>query len=81
VVTLVKDERGKPILKGTAFYDVGNVWRRVDEFGESMKSGVGVGIRVTTPIGPVRVDVGFPISQVADEKRKPRVHFNISRSF
>jgi len=81
VVTIVKDERGKPILKGAAFYDVGNVWRRVDEFGESLKSGVGVGIRVTTPIGPVRVDVGFPLSRVADEKREPRVHFNISRSF
>ncbi|HBH97430.1 MAG TPA: outer membrane protein assembly factor BamA [Candidatus Omnitrophica bacterium] len=81
VATLMSDERGKPILKGTAFFDVGDVWQKVDEYGESLKAGAGMGVRVTTPIGPVRLDVGFPISRLEDEKRKPRLHFNISRSF
>ena len=81
VMTIVQDERGKPILKGSVFWDVGNVWRRVNEFGESVESGTGVGMRVNTPIGPVRVDVGFPITRLRDEKRRPRLHFNISRSF
>lgn len=82
VVTLIKDEHKRPILKGTVFLDVGNVWRRVGDFGESFKAGTGVGTRVNTPIGPVRLDVGFPVSSVGDgEARKPRLHFNISRSF
>jgi outer membrane protein insertion porin family len=81
VMTLYADERGKPILKGSVFYDVGNVWRYVDQFGEEFESGTGVGMRVNTPIGPVRVDLGFPITQIEDEERRPRIHFNISRSF
>jgi outer membrane protein insertion porin family len=81
VVTAVKDERGRPIIKTSVFVDVGDVWRRVAEFGESFKVGAGVGARVNTPIGPIRIDVGIPVSDVDDEKRKPRFHFNISRSF
>ena len=82
VMTLIKDERGKPIIKGTVFFDVGNVWRRTGDFGESYKAGTGIGSRINTPIGPVRLDIGFPVSQMeAGEKRQPRVHFNISRSF
>ena len=81
VMTVVKDEHGKPILKSSVFFDVGNVWRRVGDFGGSLKSGTGVGLRVNTPIGPLRLDVGFPVSQLNGEKRRPRLHFNISRSF
>ena len=81
VMTVVRDERGRAILKGSVFYDVGNVWRRVHQFGRSLKSGVGAGMRVNTPIGPVRLDVGFPLSDLQGEKRRPRFHFNISRSY
>lgn len=81
VMTLVKNEQGKPIIKGAVFIDVGDVWRRVADYGESLKVGAGVGTRLNTPIGPIRLDLGFPFSDVAGEKRKPRFHFNISRSF
>jgi translocation and assembly module TamA len=57
------------------------VWRRLDNFAESFKSGAGVGARVNTPIGPVRLDVGVPVSGLDDEARKARLHFNVSRSF
>jgi outer membrane protein insertion porin family len=81
VLTIITDDRDRPILKGTLFYDVGNVWRRTGDFGESFKSGAGIGVRVTTPIGPMRLDLGFPISDLQGEERKPRFHFNVSRSF
>ena len=81
VMTFVKDERGRPILKGSLFFDVGNVWRRVDEFGESFKAGTGVGARVNTPIGPLRLDLGLPINKTEGESRRPRFHFNMSRNF
>ncbi|MBI3321192.1 MAG: outer membrane protein assembly factor BamA [Candidatus Omnitrophica bacterium] len=82
VMTVLKDERGKAIFKGSAFLDVGNVWRRVGDLGESYKAGTGVGLRVNTPIGPVRLDIGYPVSHLdLGEKRAPRFHFNVSRSF
>ena len=81
VMTMFKDEHGRPILKGSLFIDAGNVWRRVSNFGESYKSGVGIGTRVNTPIGPVRFDVGFPMTKEEGEKRRPQFHFNISRSY
>ena len=70
-----------PVIRGAVFFDVGNVWRRVDNFGSSYKAGAGAGVRVKTPIGPVRLDLGFPLNQIAGEKRKPRLHFNVSRGF
>lgn len=81
VMTIVRDERGRSILKGSAFVDIGDVWRRVGDFGESYKAGAGIGIRVNTPIGPVRLDVGYPISDVPEDDRRLRLHFNVSRSF
>ena len=81
VMTIAKDEKGRPILKGSAFFDVGDVWRRVNEFGESFKAGTGIGARVTTPLGPVRLDVGFPVSTLKDEPRRLRFHFNLSRNY
>lgn len=81
VLMILQDERQKPILKGSVFVDAGNVWRRLHDFGQSFEIGTGVGMRVTTPIGPVRLDIGFPLTRLRDEKQKPRFHFNISRSF
>ncbi len=81
VMTLAKDERGRAILKGSVFLDVGDVWRRVGEYAESFEAGTGVGARVNTPIGPIRLDIGFPLTRLRDEKKEPRFHFNLSRSF
>jgi outer membrane protein insertion porin family len=55
-----------PIVKkvqGVLFSDVGKVWSDQDAtvYGEGtmgIKASVGVGIRVATPIGPIRLDVG-----------------------
>ena len=68
-------------LKGSVFFDIGNVWRRVDDYAKDVEAGAGVGLRIKTPIGPVRLDVGYPLTQVRDEKRKLRFHFNVSRGF
>ena len=51
------------------------------DFGGTLKSGLGIGARVTTPIGPVRLDVGYPVTHVEKSEQKIRFHFNISRSF
>ncbi len=49
------------LLQWTAFVDVGAVWNREDEdFGwNELRWTPGVGLRVMSVIGPVRVDVGY----------------------
>lgn len=70
------------VLKGAIFYDAGNSWAKWNEFGEKgLKSGVGAGIRVKTPIGPVSLDFGYPLSGVPGEKKKGRFHFTLSQGF
>jgi len=71
------------VLKGAVFYDVGNVWRRAEDFiaGGNYKSGVGVGIRVKTPVGPVKVDYGYPLNRNFEDKRTGEFYFSMSRGF
>ncbi|MDP2912571.1 MAG: outer membrane protein assembly factor BamA [Candidatus Omnitrophota bacterium] len=71
------------IIKGAVFCDVGNVWRRSEDFmaGGKLKSGVGVGARVKTPIGPVRIDYGYPLVGNYDDERTGEFYFSMSRGF
>jgi outer membrane protein insertion porin family len=70
------------VLKGAIFYDIGNVWASWEDIGEGgFKSGAGVGIRVKTPIGPLRLDYGYPLSKVPGERKTGRFHFTVSQGF
>ncbi|MCM8782532.1 MAG: outer membrane protein assembly factor, partial [Candidatus Omnitrophica bacterium] len=70
------------VLKGAVFYDIGNVWAKWDDIGTGgFKSGVGAGVRIKTPIGPVSLDFGYPLSKVAGEKKIGRLHFTLSQGF
>jgi len=52
---------------GTLFYDVAQVWKRPSDIrvsfeGETgLRQGFGVGLRYMTPIGPVRLEYGWPV--------------------
>ena len=63
-------------FSGAFFLDSGNVWAQASDVSsgdfnltsevdettvEDYRYGVGVGIRYNTPIGPIRVDWGFPL--------------------
>ncbi len=41
------------------FYDVGNA---IDDFGDELEEGAGLGVRWKSPVGPVRIDFGNAIS-------------------
>jgi outer membrane protein insertion porin family len=72
------------ILKAALFYDVGNVWAKIGDFGtDGYKAGIGMGVRLKTPIGPVRLDYGWPLNKEPGEptKGKGRFHFSLSRGF
>jgi outer membrane protein insertion porin family len=51
-------------IQGAGFIDSGNVWSRASEIDlGDLRGAVGVGIRVATPVGPIRFDVGFKLDR------------------
>jgi len=74
-------------LKGAIFIDGGNVWARPDSNPKNgyttggIKFGTGAGIRINTPIGPVKLDFGFPLNASSHQEDKGRFHFSMSRGF
>ena len=71
------------VLKGAVFFDIGNVGHGLSDFVESngLKSGAGIGVRVKTPMGPVRVDWGYPLSENYDNSDYGEFYFSMSRGF
>jgi outer membrane protein insertion porin family len=50
------------IFSGVAFVDAGNVWRSSFNYDlAQLRYDAGLGLRVSTPIGPVRLDVATPV--------------------
>ncbi|MFA5145544.1 MAG: outer membrane protein assembly factor BamA [Candidatus Omnitrophota bacterium] len=71
-------------LKAAVFYDTGNVWEKMgDFFSGALKSGVGIGVRIKTPVGPIMLDYGIPLDKATgqDEKGSGRFHFSASHGF
>lgn len=50
-------------LGGAVFADVGNVFAGSSIRFSDLRYGVGVGIRYLSPVGPLRIDVGMPLSR------------------
>ena len=71
-------------LKAAAFYDIGNVWAKMNDIGSGgLKSGFGLGVRIRTPIGPILLDYGIPLNKAPGEDKKSsgRFHFSASHGF
>ena len=72
-----------------AFLDYGNVWADAWHLDPTdMRYAVGPGLRYVTPIGPLRVDLGYQLNPIdgllvngEPEKRRWRVHFSIGQAF
>jgi outer membrane protein insertion porin family len=72
----------QPALNVIAFVDYGGAWGGYPGFGNVPQSegvnlhlGYGVGLAFRTPLGPIRLDVGF------NEQGRSRAHFLIGQSF
>lgn len=76
-------------LSGVVFADAGNVWNNAWDFNfGDMLYDVGPGLRYLTPIGPIRVDVGYQLQRIPGllvdgkpEPRRFRFHFSIGQAF
>jgi len=70
------------MIKGAVFVDAGEVWKDPsDTFTSNLKFGTGVGVRVKTPLGPVKLDYAWPLSDNYDDEKKPRFYFSMSHGF
>ena len=68
---------------GTAiFIDVGNVDATLGAFNpESLKYAVGAGLRYLSPVGPVRFDVGYRLSDDSTVKKRIQYHISLGQAF
>ena len=76
-------------LGAVAFIDGGNVWTNPWDFNlNDLRYDVGTGLRYNTPVGPVRLDVGWQMNPIPgllvngeQQKRPLRIHFSIGQAF
>ena len=70
------------LIKGALFFDTGNVYEKIEDFGKGGTfSGFGAGVRIKTPIGPVKLDMGYPLDDILGEKKGLRFYFSVSQGF
>ncbi|NOX21377.1 MAG: outer membrane protein assembly factor BamA [Nitrospirae bacterium] len=62
------------------FIDTGNVWERLKDIDFSTRKTAGVGIRIRTPVGPVRFDYGHKLDR-RDGESSGELHFSIGHAF
>ena len=87
-VLIMNGELRVPVWRefgAAVFVDGGNVFRRVTQFdiGE-LRGSVGFGVRYRSPIGPIRVDLGFKLDRREIAGRlEPRtaLHFSFGQAF
>jgi outer membrane protein insertion porin family len=66
-------------LGGVLFADAGNTFTQPQPIRFSdLAVGIGVGIRINTPLAPIRLDLGFPRRP---GESGPRWHFSIGQIF
>lgn len=76
-------------LGGVLFLDGGNVWANPWDINlNDLHYDVGPGLRYMTPIGPIRVDLGYQLKRIPGllvngkpEPRRFRLHFSIGQAF
>jgi outer membrane protein assembly complex protein YaeT len=76
-------------LTAVLFADAGNVWNNAWDFNlNDLRYDVGPGLRYRTPIGPIRVDLGYQINPIPGllvngkpQPRRFRIHFSIGQAF
>jgi outer membrane protein insertion porin family len=68
-------------VRGAVFYDIGFVNEGTYDFGGNVNSDIGIGVRLDLPIGPVRIDYGFPLQKDKFSSGNGQFNFNIGYQF
>ena len=66
-------------LRGVAFIDFGQIAAEfADARGTDRRLGTGLGLRYSTPVGVLRVDLGFPL---LGPDKKGKLYFGLGQAF
>ncbi|MDH4210621.1 MAG: outer membrane protein assembly factor BamA [candidate division WOR-3 bacterium] len=68
------------VLGGVLFVDGGNIWQNQEEIDTDLRWGVGVGLRLKSFLGSIRLDYGFKLAREEDESVGV-LHFAIGEAF
>ena len=69
-------------VRGALFFDAGNVWPNSYQFGlPDLKADVGIGGRLNLPIGPLRLDYGYPIMTDSESGHSGKIQFSVGYQF
>ena len=85
-------------LQFVTFFDIGNAWQKSTVVGgrkintpdrhnasnfADLKKGVGIGVRLNTPIGPLRFDYGWPLDpeEKGGQKTGGKFYFSFGQTF
>ena len=90
VVTIENRTQLNDIVGFVVFADAGRAWKQNgrdpsytrdnSHFGHNIGTTAGVGIRLNTPIGPLRFDFGWPVGNKMDDDGM-KFYFNMGQSF
>ncbi len=69
------------LIYGVTFVDVGNVWAELSEVRwTDLRYTTGGGLAIMTPIGPIRLDVGYKLNRKPNESRY-EIHMGLGYAF
>jgi len=69
-------------IRGALFFDIGNVWRDAYDIGlGDLKSDIGLGVRLNLPIGPLRLDYGYPLQTDRTTSKSGHIQFSMGYQF
>jgi len=68
------------ILGGVLFVDGGNVWQEQEDIDANLRWGIGLGLRVRSFLGSIRLDYGFKLDRQEGESMGV-LHFAIGEAF
>jgi len=70
------------ILGGAVFSDTGNVFRRVRDLKpQDFTETIGFGLRLKTPVGPFRIDLGYLVLNKPEGFKSYQIHFSFGSTF
>ncbi len=72
----IKEDMG---LLGVVFFDAGNVWDEDEDFDTDLYKSVGAGIRWNSPLGPLRLEYGYPLDDLKGNNGK--FEFSVGQFF
>ena len=67
-------------FSGLVFFDAGDVWESREAIDSGLFKSVGLGLRASTPAGPLRFDVAFPLDR-RDGDDRVKVYFGFGHVF